>query len=283
MLAHPKIRVVDITTHPEVRTPIIEAALQCGKHVLSQKPFAMNLPTARHLVAAAELRGLQLAVNQNGRWAPHFAWMRAAISAGLIGRVSSVHCTVAWDHHWICGTSFEEIPHLLLNDFGIHWFDLVCCFFGDRKPERVFASERRSQSQQARPPFLAQACIDFPDGQATLAFNADTRHGQEDRTTIIGSHGSLHSVGPGLLEQRVTLHTADGVATPELHGNWFREGFAGTMGELLCAIEDQREPSHSARNNLRTLALTLAAVQSAKTGLVVQIAPEDAAQPVSVV
>ena len=46
----------------------------------------------------------------------------------------------------------------------------------------------------------------------------------------------------------------------------FPDGFHGTMGELLCAIEEGREPSHSARNNLRSLALCYAAVASAETG-----------------
>jgi hypothetical protein len=42
------------------------------------------------------------------------------------------------------------------------------------------------------------------------------------------------------------------------------DGFAVTMGELLCSIAENREPFHSARNNLRTLALTLAACASAE-------------------
>jgi hypothetical protein len=38
------------------------------------------------------------------------------------------------------------------------------------------------------------------------------------------------------------------------------------MGELLCAIEEQREPTHSARNNLDSLALCFAALASADRG-----------------
>jgi predicted dehydrogenase len=49
-------------------------------------------------------------------------------------------------------------------------------------------------------------------------------------------------------------------------GKWFNDGFRGAMGELLCAIEENREPSNSARDNLRSLALCFAAVKSADTG-----------------
>jgi hypothetical protein len=48
-----------------------------------------------------------------------------------------------------------------------------------------------------------------------------------------------------------------------LQGAWFPDGFAGTMGELLCAIAEDREPYHSARHTLFSLQMTLAACQAA--------------------
>ena len=266
LLARDDVDVVDIATSPEVRGPIIEAALHAGKHVLSQKPLALSLAEGERLTALAEQLGRRLAVNQNGRWAPHFSWMRAAISAGLIGEVSSVDFTVHWDHHWICGTPFEALPQLILSDFAIHWFDIATAFFCERRGQKVFAAAARSRGQRARPPFLAHACAEFAGGQAMFAFNADTAFGPEDRTTIVGSRGTLRSVGPSLMRQRVTLHTAAGVASPELEGCWFPDGFHGAMAELLCAIEENREPMHSARSNLRSLALCFAAMESAETG-----------------
>jgi predicted dehydrogenase len=271
LLARDDVCVVDISTHADVRPPIVEAALRSGKHVLSQKPFALDLSTGERMVRLADQLGLRLAVNQNGRWAPHFSWMREAIAAGLLGEISTVDFAVHWDHHWICGTPFEDMPDLVLADFAIHWFDLACCFFGERLPLKVYASAASSRSQRARPPFLAHACVEFTHGQATLVFNADTAHGQEDRTTIVGGSGTVRSVGPGLLDQRVTLHTAAGIASPVLEGNWFREGFTGTMAELLCAIEEQREPRNSARGNLRSLALCFATGKSARIGQAVTL------------
>ncbi|MEO7317603.1 MAG: Gfo/Idh/MocA family oxidoreductase [Chthoniobacteraceae bacterium] len=271
LLARDDVRVVDVATHAAVRPPIVEAALRAGKHVLSQKPFALDLETGARLVRLADELDLRLAVNHNGRWAPHFAWIRESIMAGLLGEVSSVDFAVHWDHHWICGTPFDDMPDLLLADFAIHWFDLACCFLAGRAARKVYASTARSRSQRSRPPFLAHACVEFDDAQATFVFNADTTHGHEDHTTVIGSLGTVRSTGPGLLDQRVTVYTEAGTASPDLAGNWFREGFIGTMGELLCAIEDDREPQNSARGNLRSLAISLAAVESAACGSAVDI------------
>ena len=263
LLALTEIEIVDVTTHPADRVEIIEAALLAGKHVLSQKPFVTDLAVGRRLVELAEAQNLKLAVNQNGRWAPHFSYIRQAIQAGLIGDVQSVNFTLHWDHNWIIGTEFETIEHLILSDFGIHWFDLTACFFGERRVLNVFATATRAVGQQAQPPMLAQAVIEFEGGLASLFFNANVTHGQEDRTVVAGTHGTIVSCGPSLSEQTVTLFTAEGCAQPELSGTWFREGFHGAMAELLCAIEEKREPANNARDNLKSLELCFEAMESA--------------------
>jgi predicted dehydrogenase len=97
--------------------------------VLSQKPFVLDLDVGERLVALADARNVRLAVNQNGRWAPHFSYLRQAIAAGLLGDLVSAHLSVHWDHTWTVGTPFEEIHDLVLYDFGIHWFDIVAQFF----------------------------------------------------------------------------------------------------------------------------------------------------------
>jgi predicted dehydrogenase len=234
--------------------------------VLSQKPFVTDLDQGERLCALAERRGVRLAVNQNGRWAPHFSYLRQAIRAGLLGELASAHLSVHWDHSWIIGTAFEDIHDLVLYDFGIHWFDIVTAFFGARDARRVYAATARAAGQQARPPLLAQVLAEYDGAQASLAFNAAVVHGQQDRTYLAGSQGTAISIGPSLSEQEVTVHTAAGYWRAPLAGTWFREGFHGAMAELLCAVVEGREPSNSGRENLRSLALAFAAIASAHSG-----------------
>lgn len=267
LLARNDIEVVDIATHPEDRCEILHAAIDAGKHCLSQKPFVDDLAHGVALAAKAKEKNIKLAVNQNGRWAPHFSYMRQAVNRGLIGEVIAIHIEIDWDHSWIRGTKFEEMKHLILYDFAIHWFDIVCAFAGDMLWNRVYASIARSPVQQANPCMLAHAAADFEHAQATWSFCADTRFGPIDQTTVVGGAGVLRSVGADLTRQQVRLYTAEGYAVTNLKGTWFEEGFQGTMGELLCAIEEDREPVHNASDNLRGLALCFAAVESADTGL----------------
>lgn len=267
VLARDDIEVVDIATHPQDRYALIEAALRAGKHVLSQKPFVLDLDAGRKLVDLAEKQGRKLAVNQNGRWSPHFSYIRNAVKSGLIGDVMGLHMSVHWDHTWTIGTPFENIRDLVLYDFAIHWFDIASHLLGGRKLERVFASRSRAIGQKARPPMLAQAAIEFEGGQASLAFDAHIPFGSQDRTFVGGTKGTLISEGPDLGKQKVTLFTAQGYASPKLEGSWFTDAFHGTMGELLCAIEEDREPLNSARENLNSLALCFAAIASAEEGV----------------
>jgi predicted dehydrogenase len=266
VLRRDDIEVIDAALHPEHRVPLVQAALEAGKHVLSQKPFALDLDVAQKLIELADKRGVKLAVNQNGRWAPHFAYALAAVRAGLLGEVGSVDFNLSFDHSWTIGTPFEDIHHLLLYDFGVHWFDLASCFLGPKEVKSVYASVNRTSYQKARPPFIASVIIAAEGAQARMAFNAAVTFGQVDRTVVAGSLGTIESTGPSLSQQRLVFATASGAASPDLVGTWFENGFQGTMCELLCAIEGQREPQNSARNNLRTLALCFAAMSSANTG-----------------
>jgi predicted dehydrogenase len=263
LLDRDDLEVVDIATHPAERVSIIEAALLARKHVLSQKPFVLDLDVGERLARMANDQGCVLAVNQNGRWAPHFSYLRHVVDEGLLGEIASVHFSLQWDHAWVAGTPYDDLRHLILMDFGIHWFDMCTVFFGDREALSVSAQVAHGPNHRTRAPMLAQVMITYPEGQATLSFNGHVTHGQQDETVICGDRGTARSVGPSLSDQRVTLCTDEGSAMPELEGTWFTSGFQGAMTELLHAVEAKRQPVHHAAGNLRSLALCFAAVASA--------------------
>ena len=269
LLADPGIEVVDITTHPKARDAIIEAALEAGKHVLSQKPFVLDLAKGERLIRLAERKGVKLAVNQNGRWAPHFSYIRNAAAAGLLGNLKSITFSLQFDHNWALGTPFDEVHHLLLYDYAIHWFDFVNVLL-QQPAERVYAGVARSGTQQATPPLLAHAALHYSSCLATLSINGDTTLGTSDRTQVVSENAVIVSEGPDLNTQRVRVAHAAGTFEPELKGRWFPDGFHGAMAELLCAVEENREPSHGAAQNLSSLELCFAALESANTGQVVR-------------
>ncbi len=266
VLADDSIEVIDIATHPRERLPLIEAALSAKKHVLSQKPFVLSLDDGARLCDMADTNNVKFAVNQNGRWAPHFSYIREAVSHGVLGEVMSVHVGVHWDHTWVKGSPFEHIFDLIFYDFAIHWFDFVTTLVPGRA-KTVYATRARAIGQELMPPMLAQAMVDLEGGgQISLVFDAHVKHGSLDRTFVAGTRGTILSTGPDISNQHVTLYTESGIAHPKLQGKWFNDGFKGTIGELICSIEENRVPKNSARSNLDSLALCFAAIESANSG-----------------
>ena len=77
--------------------------------MLSQKPFVTDLADGRRLVDLAKSVDRKLAVNQNGRWAPHFRYIMQAIEAGLIGNVTTIDFSLQWDQTWIAGNEGLEL------------------------------------------------------------------------------------------------------------------------------------------------------------------------------
>ena len=265
-----EIDVVDLTLHPDVRAPWMEAALRADKHVLSQKPFVLNLDTGESLVRLAEQRKRLLAVNQNGRWAPYVRYAQLAIDAGLIGDVQSVTVNVCWDHGWVAGTPFERIHHLLLYDFAVHWVDMTCCFMA-RPARTAHALLAKSPGQRVAPPMIASAQLAFDDGLASLHFDGATKARPFESIQILGTEGRISATGKPVEAHCLELVTAEGTARPHLEGQWMPDGFGGAMGELLCAISENRAPFHSAAHNLQSLEAVFALIASADEGRPVRV------------
>ena len=265
LLADPRIGIVDIATHPAARRSLIERAIDAGKHVLSQKPFAVDLPAARSLVERAERQGVRLAVNQNGRWAPPWRIATLLIEQGHIGDVCAVTHLFEHDFDWTVGTPYDEIDHFVLYDFAIHWIDITRCWLRDKAVATVSAREYRTPAQSAgqKAPWGALVVVDYADGSSAVIRSVGVSTRRPGNPFWV--HGTAGTIRGSIRKQTdfVELEHDGATLRFSLDGEWLPDGFAGTMGELCSAIAEDREPFNSARNNLLTLSMTLAACRSA--------------------
>lgn len=266
LLADPAIEVVDIATFPAERASLIQRALEAGKHVLSQKPLALDIATAREMVATADRCGLTLAVNQNGRWAPPWRVATLLIEQGAIGDVLSVTHLIERSFRWTIGTHFERVPHWAIYDYAVHWVDITRCWLGINVPRTVRARDYRTPNQPSESLTPWGFWIEIADDDGSNALIRGT--GNEPVANAghpFAIHGSTGALRGSVLNHDAVEHQGAGVTTRyALDGAWFPDGFAGTMGELISAIAEDREPFNSALHNLLSLELTLAAVRSAE-------------------
>lgn len=275
LLADPAVRFVDIATGPEGRLGWIEAAIEAGKHVLAQKPLTLStddLARLPALLARAEAAGLRVAVNHNGRWAPPWRAATLLVRDGTVGRVVGVTHLHDKPLPPLAGTPFDDVPHMLLTDYLLHWVDITRTWLEDGTAgpvTRVQAVDSRlpDQPADARNPWSATLSMSTGTGAtATLRIAGDVVAAEPGCPFWI--HGTRGTLRGSVLLDSDRLEVDDGQARTQvrLHGAWFVDGFAAAMGELMCAVAEDREPENSAADAARSVALVLAARASAEQG-----------------
>jgi predicted dehydrogenase len=167
----------------------------------------------------------------------------------------------------LVGAHFDEVEHFMIFDFFVHWIDISRCWLGGKAVSHVRAREYRppNQPRDAKAPWGAWVEIACEDGaSAMIRTVGDAR--TKRPSCLFWVHGSGGTIrGSVLLGSDFVELERDGVRTQfTFEGAGYQDGFAGTLGELVTAISQAREPFNSARHNLLSLRLTLAACRSAE-------------------
>ncbi|MGQ9568055.1 MAG: Gfo/Idh/MocA family protein [Anaerolineae bacterium] len=146
-IADPHVDVVHITTPNHLHYPMAKAAIAAGKHVVCEKPLAMNSRESAELLRLAQEAGIVHAVNYNIRFYPLCQEARARVARGDLGKVyilrgSYLQDWLFYDTDW----NWRLEPELggslrAVADIGTHWLDLTSFITGLRV-EAVFADFR---------------------------------------------------------------------------------------------------------------------------------------------
>ena len=261
------ISIIDLALHLDIRPSILRNCVALGKHVMSQKPFVQSLAEGLELAELAEQQGITLAVNQNGRWAPHFRALREVIQAGHIGSISAADFSAYWGHDLLLQDHvLGQDPNLLLYDFTIHWFDLIANLLPEHQARSVYAVTGVRNGQIIAVPTIASIIIDFDVVQVSINMRASARAEDTGYFHVAGSKGSVSLAGNSLGGEQLNVKTEDGFATLKTEPDWFPHALIGSMADLMCSIEKNEQPNAHPRSSLSGLALCFAAMQSARIG-----------------
>ncbi len=139
LVADPEIDVVHIASPNFLHYKHAKGALEAGKHVVCEKPLAMDSEESAELVALAEEKGLVAAVNFNIRFYPLVHEAKARIEAGELGdkvyiiQGSYLQDWLLLDTDWNWRLEPELGGELrAVADIGSHWMDLVTFITGTR-------------------------------------------------------------------------------------------------------------------------------------------------------
>lgn len=278
MLARTGADIVFDIVVPAARRAVVTTAFAAGCDVLSEKPMAGDLAEARDLLAARDAAGRVHAVVQNRRHLAGIRRAKAFLDSGAIGRVAEVHCDFFIAPHF--GGFREEMDHVLLHDMAIHTLD-AARFVAGVQPQRVVCLESNPPHSWYRHGASAVALFDCADGVTFTYRGSWCAEGAptswEASWRIVGSNGTLiwdgnegfraEIPGPrdGLLAQMQQ------VEVPPLDAPLIAEGHAGVIADFLDALDTGRAPLTDSRDNIHSLAMTLAAMDSADRGTFVEI------------
>lgn len=133
LLHDEEIELVIINTPNFTHFDYAKKALQNGKNIIVEKPFAATVKEAEELYNLAEQVGKKIFVYQNRRWDSDFLAVKKIIADGSLGKLSEVHFRFDRYRASIGPKSFKEEPIAasgLQYDLGPHLLDQVISIFG---------------------------------------------------------------------------------------------------------------------------------------------------------
>ena len=140
LVADPQVDAIYVATpHPAHKENVI-LALNAGKPVLCEKPFAVNADEAQQMVDAAHKNGVALMEAMWARFLPHYAQVREIIQSGVLGKIHTIQA----DHGQRLAD--QNIPRLVepalaggaLLDLGIYPVSFAHMILGN--PSKITSS-----------------------------------------------------------------------------------------------------------------------------------------------
>lgn len=257
---------------PAARKPVVLSGLSHGCHVLSEKPMATSLSDAREMIAAAQDARKIHAIVQNRRFIDGVRRIRAFLASGALGEITSLHCDFFLAPHF--GGFREQMEHVLLLDMAIHTFD-AARFMSGKTPLAVYAQESNPAGSWYAHGASANAIFELSDG-ATFTYRGSwcadgAPTSWEASWRFIGTKGSLIWDGAEKLDARTIvnqgkfLNDLTPVTVPPAPAPDEIHGHASVIASFISAIEGATTPETVSTDNIKSLAMVLAAIESART------------------
>lgn len=270
MLRDPVVDAVVVTTPNDSHAGIVCEAAQAGKHILVEKPMALDYADAEKMVVAAESAAVTLMVGQSRRFPDAVRELVRRLPE--IGQVFRIHILflvsfpqppTGW---W---RSAQRAGGLVILLQGSHSLDSVCWWLG-RTPDRIFATVGRRNDAWEGEDEADILCTFLGGAVASVHLSLSTAPSIHE-FLVVGAKGNLRLTerpggAPFETAYRLELNgqvLMDAPQSPSIYTHQLRE-FVDSLGE-------KRVPLASGREVLPLMRVLDAARASARTGLPVNL------------
>ncbi|MCC6679391.1 MAG: Gfo/Idh/MocA family oxidoreductase [Phycisphaeraceae bacterium] len=259
---------LDLTV-PEAHCNVVCKALKAGLHVIGEKPMASSMDEARNMVATSEKTGRLYMVSQSRRWLPLHDQFRRAIATGQLGALTIINCDFYTAPHF--GGFRDQMPSPLILDMAIHHFDLAR-FFSGASPRAVYAHEFNPRGSWYAGDASATCIFEMSDGivftyrgswcaeGCPTSWNGHWRViGQQGTLILENEQPPVGEVVAGELGFRRPTRPAAIELSPMPHTQTH-----GALREMLAFLDTGRKPQTECHDNIQSLAMVLAAMESSR-------------------
>jgi 1,5-anhydro-D-fructose reductase (1,5-anhydro-D-mannitol-forming) len=258
---------VYISTTNELHREQAIAAARAGKHILCEKPLALNLNDAHAMVQAAREAGVVMGTNHHLRNAASHRAMRDAIAAGKIGRPLSArvfHAVYLPPHLQGWRLDRPDAGGGVILDITVHDADTLRFVLGDDPVEAMAFSQRGGMGKEGLEDAV-MGVLRFKSGLIAQFHDGFTTKYAETGFEVHGTEGSL--VGRNVMTQRpvgtVVLRNAEGEQELKLEP---RNLYETALERFHAAISGKGSASATGEDGVWSLATGLAVVEAARTG-----------------
>ena len=189
--ADPEVELVIIAAPPNTHANLSLQIMAAGKHVVCEKPLAINRKETAAMVEMAEKRQLHLSSHQNRRWDVDYLAIRQALAEGLIGELFYVEMFVGGFNH-PCGYwhSHDRISGGTAYDWGAHYLDWLVSLVPQRVSAVISTRQNRvwhdiTNADQER------IQIRFAGGQEAEFIHSDIAAVRKPKWYLLGTEGAI--------------------------------------------------------------------------------------------
>ena len=217
LVRDPDVDAVYVATPVALHAPVAIAAAEAGKHVLCEKPMALDVAECDRVIASAEKAGVKLGVAYYRHLYPIVQRVKTLLREGAIGApvLAQLNAFERFDppsdhpRAWLLDPALSGGGPMF--DFGCHRIEVLLNLFGDvAEVEGVRANvlfDRRVED-------AAVATLRFAPGPLAVVSVAHAAAEPQDTLDVFGSEGSLHVAKLNGAELRIVR---DGTERVELH------------------------------------------------------------------
>src|SRR3954467_6946487 len=284
LLEDREVRAVLVATPTAMHFEHAMTALAADKHVMIEKPMALDLAQSRAIVEEAASRGRVVSVFHNRRWDLDYLTIRQAVQDGALGKMINVESRLGQWSSCVGPAAREYRPNWRneasfggggLYDWGSHFVDQLWRLVWPAKPLRVFGQLRGNVWTSDCDDF-ARVCVDFDNGVAGLVEINTTTTRPLPRWHVDGTAGSAFSPYSPEVDTSVGASLRFTPAGKPEGSRTFAPAPPGLSEseiwrQFARAVGGEGEPAVKAASVLPTMALLDAARESSRTGRAIDV------------